>query len=402
MPITTYPLEPSDALPEALAYHGEEPNSQERKQRRRPGGRKRKRRPHIQQPVEAQNNNNIETQTEWQSDKPEATAPDNQAVPNTKQDIIVSPTGGIFAHTDVQSQVVRVQGVNNAVGRTRGRESSIQATAVTERATTTTTTTTMAPTTTSTTTTRSANKSYRRPYSVAKKEEAAARDNENASSSAASAADLKNLLKQSGGLSLSEILQQQNLSLDDLLKGKQKAIKALQNTAVPTQPTTTEETITTTQKSPRRLPPSSRRPQSTATTPSIREITQEQLTARRNMVNRFANFQRQTQLPTNQPQSQPQQQTTQPAPVYETRESAEVPMVTYLLPAKKVASTIPTITVEANPLDTYGNGTGSRRLPVLRTKPIKEVVSDCIMICGNVLNVKLMIFIFRFQVFGQI
>ncbi|XP_075154532.1 uncharacterized protein LOC142228100 isoform X2 [Haematobia irritans] len=39
---------------------------------------------------------------------------------------------------------------------------------------------------------------------------------------------LKNILKNSGGLSLSEILQQKNISLDDLLKGKQNALQALQ------------------------------------------------------------------------------------------------------------------------------------------------------------------------------
>lgn len=51
--------------------------------------------------------------------------------------------------------------------------------------------------------------------------------------------DLKNILKNSGGLSLSEILQQKNLSLDDLLKGKQNALLALQTTAVaPAQATT--------------------------------------------------------------------------------------------------------------------------------------------------------------------
>lgn len=43
--------------------------------------------------------------------------------------------------------------------------------------------------------------------------------------------NLKNILKNSGGLSLSEILQQKNLSLDDLLKGKQNALQALQTTA---------------------------------------------------------------------------------------------------------------------------------------------------------------------------
>ncbi|XP_055605648.1 uncharacterized protein LOC129753825 [Uranotaenia lowii] len=77
-----------------------------------------------------------------------------------------------------------------------------------------------------TTTQSSGYKSYRRPYSQAKRIE-----EESASSSAdsgrSSAAELKNLLKQSGGLSLSEILQQRNISLQDLLKGKQMALAAL-------------------------------------------------------------------------------------------------------------------------------------------------------------------------------
>lgn len=72
------------------------------------------------------------------------------------------------------------------------------------------------------------NKSYRKPYVVPKKEDINIESN-----GERSASDLKNLLKNSGGLSLSEILQKQNLSLDDLLKGKQKAFNVLQNTASP-------------------------------------------------------------------------------------------------------------------------------------------------------------------------
>lgn len=45
--------------------------------------------------------------------------------------------------------------------------------------------------------------------------------------------DLKAILKQSGGISLSELLQQRNLSLADLLKGEQHAISAL--TSIPEQ-----------------------------------------------------------------------------------------------------------------------------------------------------------------------
>lgn len=55
--------------------------------------------------------------------------------------------------------------------------------------------------------------------------------NENNPGNNRNSADLKNILKNSGGLSLSEILQQKNLSLDDLLKGKHNALQALQTTA---------------------------------------------------------------------------------------------------------------------------------------------------------------------------
>lgn len=70
---------------------------------------------------------------------------------------------------------------------------------------------------------------YRRPYSSAKKDDESRQPSVGVGGMP-SAAELKNLLKKNGGLSLSEILQQQNLSLDDLLKGKHTALKALQNT----------------------------------------------------------------------------------------------------------------------------------------------------------------------------
>ncbi|BFG02018.1 serine-rich adhesin for platelets [Drosophila madeirensis] len=81
----------------------------------------------------------------------------------------------------------------------------------------------------------SQSKAYRRPYGQSKKQE------QEAPASGAklqTSVDLKNILKNSGGLSLSEILQQKNLSLDDLLKGKQNALLALQTTAIapPSQP----------------------------------------------------------------------------------------------------------------------------------------------------------------------
>lgn len=92
-------------------------------------------------------------------------------------------------------------------------------------------------------------KSYRKPYSVAKKEEQLNQSSENGHSAAT---ELKNILKKSGGLSLSEILQQQNLSLDDLLKGKQTALYALQNTPTPPEPPGFENPIAT--KATRRIP----------------------------------------------------------------------------------------------------------------------------------------------------
>lgn len=58
--------------------------------------------------------------------------------------------------------------------------------------------------------------------------------------------DLKNILKHSGGLSLVEILQQKNISLDDLLKGKKNALLALQPTTGTTKPTTTTTPLAST------------------------------------------------------------------------------------------------------------------------------------------------------------
>ncbi|XP_055544924.1 uncharacterized protein LOC129730007 [Wyeomyia smithii] len=68
-------------------------------------------------------------------------------------------------------------------------------------------------------------KAYRKPYSQAKRvEDDGSSSSENGKNSSA---DLKALLKQSDGLSLSEILQQRNISLQDLIKGKQMALAAL-------------------------------------------------------------------------------------------------------------------------------------------------------------------------------
>ncbi|CAD7086849.1 unnamed protein product [Hermetia illucens] len=78
-------------------------------------------------------------------------------------------------------------------------------------------------------------KSYRKPYAQAKRQ-----DDTTSQTPPRSGTDLKDILKNSGGLSLSEILQQKNLSLDDLIKGKQNALLALQTPAAPTEEPTTK------------------------------------------------------------------------------------------------------------------------------------------------------------------
>lgn len=79
-------------------------------------------------------------------------------------------------------------------------------------------------------------------------------EDSNSSSSSSSidgTENLKTILKQSRKVSLSEILQQQNLSLDDLLKGKGNALKALINTvATPI----SDESFVSSVKPARRLP----------------------------------------------------------------------------------------------------------------------------------------------------
>lgn len=63
-------------------------------------------------------------------------------------------------------------------------------------------------------------KSYRKSYSAGRREQQNPVQQNNAQ-------DLKELLKQSGTLSLSEILQQKNLSLADFLQGKKTALSAI-------------------------------------------------------------------------------------------------------------------------------------------------------------------------------
>ncbi|XP_052902830.1 uncharacterized protein LOC128310270 [Anopheles moucheti] len=89
-------------------------------------------------------------------------------------------------------------------------------------------------------------KAYRKPYSQARRTEEPSSPGDAGGSGETgkvpvSATDLKALLKQSDGLSLSEILQQRNISLQDLIKGKQMALAAL--TQSPLDATTTMTTM---------------------------------------------------------------------------------------------------------------------------------------------------------------
>ncbi|XP_037037319.1 serine-rich adhesin for platelets isoform X1 [Bradysia coprophila] len=196
------------------------------------------------------------------------------------------------------------------------------------------------------------NKSYRKPYVVPKK------DDEKDGESPAS--DLKNLLKNSGGLSLSEILQKQNLSLDDLLKGKQNAFKVLQNTAAPA-PTENAES-----KGVRRIP-AIKRPFSTVA--SIEQV-DSNLPSPSNdnkQIKRIPNFIR-----------------ARPDAIEENKESA-VTLSKFMVPPSPTSNLNPatstkpsireTVTIAAN----VRGISAVRRLPASnvseKTKPIKEVVS---------------------------
>lgn len=72
-------------------------------------------------------------------------------------------------------------------------------------------------------------RSHRKRLPSLRGDQETASSDENAS--VGGAVNLKTILKQSSRVSLSEILQQQNLSLEDLLKGKGSALKALISTA---------------------------------------------------------------------------------------------------------------------------------------------------------------------------
>lgn len=182
-------------------------------------------------------------------------------------------------------------------------------------------------TTTEPTSTQRYNKSYRRPYSSARRTEEQ-KEPQSLSDNGDRSANLRSILKQTGGMSLSEILQQRNLSLDDLLKGKQTAIKALQNTAAPPL-----EPMIGGEKTMRRLP------------------AQSQSTSRRNAMNgssRTAN--NDNTAPTSRED--------------DSIDSGE------LSAEKKAVSTIPTFLADAS---TATNGKQGRSPP--SRKPIKEVVS---------------------------
>jgi len=173
------------------------------------------------------------------------------------------------------------------------------------------------------TTTLKNNKAYRRPYSVARRTEEL-KASQVQMQDAGKSANLRNILKQTGGMSLSEILQQQNLSLDDLLKGKQNAIRALQNTATP--PVESKETAK------RRLPAMS-------------------------------------QLNVNKPRRTFYNGTTRTPHLEPTARTPDDSSNEQVSTERKVVSTIPTFFADTSSTN------DDRRVPPGRVKPIKEVVS---------------------------
>lgn len=177
------------------------------------------------------------------------------------------------------------------------------------------------------------NKSYRRPYSSARRTEDP-KIAQPLSDNGDRSANLRSILKQTGGISLSEILQQKNLSLDDLLKGKQNAIKALQNTAAP--PLDSREN-TSNEKSMRRLP----------------SLTQSN--ARRGSANVLFRSTSPSKIDSNEE--------IQNSTGEENNESVDL-----LSAEKKSVSTIPTFLADTFATTKFG------RIPPSR-KPIKEVVS---------------------------
>lgn len=310
-------------------------------QRRRRLGRKRKRRPHS-----GDGDTNAANENDWKPSKDDGTQPSISVLVSashsyTERDASSITNSRETAKTDKSADNTRFKVENARISHEKDE------------------TKTPSPETSG----QNSKKFSRRPHSASKKEEAIKR-NDNAasdllaSSSAGNAASLKNLLKQSGGLSLSEILQQQNLSLDDLLKGKQTALKALQNTASPPQEPTA--TITT-----RRLPNLNK---SVLSTPQTKESSAS--VPRRNTFvpsSRIGGFKKP------QPTASVDL-STQPLSANVSRNWGPLHIID---PPKSLVSTIPTFTTEATNVTVSKSSyeSGVRRLPPSRLKPIKEVVS---------------------------
>lgn len=194
------------------------------------------------------------------------------------------------------------------------------------------------------TTTQRFNKSYRKPFVSSRRSEEQ-KSSEIQAIDNGRTANLRNILKQTGGLSLSEILQQQNLSLEDLLKGKQNAIKALQNTAAPP-PTDQKESGLS--KSSRRLP-------------SMTQL---------NVVKPRRNFFNGTTRVTNANKAEIGSTPTVSRQTDDFSDSTSNEMT-----ERRIASTIPTYFVEGpSATSKYSDESGVRRIPSTRGKIIKEVV----------------------------
>ncbi|KAJ6634973.1 hypothetical protein Bhyg_13555, partial [Pseudolycoriella hygida] len=192
--------------------------------------------------------------------------------------------------------------------------------------------------------------SYRKPYVVPKKDDG--------SNVGTSASDLKNLLKNSGGLSLSEILQKQNLSLDDLLKGKQNAYKVLQSTVAPTP---TEAT-----KGVRRIP-GVKRPASTVSAIEHPNVLQLEKANENQPTRRLPSFSR-----TKPDAASPDTEDTVPTiSIYNVKDEEETSAKSDNKPNIYETVTIANTNIRGS--------LGNRRLPASNTsekpKPIKEVVS---------------------------
>ncbi|XP_031636210.1 uncharacterized protein LOC116349081 [Contarinia nasturtii] len=198
--------------------------------------------------------------------------------------------------------------------------------------------------TTPTSSTQRFNKSYRKPFVSSRRNEDEKSNETQANDNNGRTTNLRNILKQTGGLSLSEILQQQNLSLEDLLKGKQNALKALQNTAPPPPPDPKDESDTA--KTTRRLP-------------SISQFSV--VKPRRNFFNGTTRMANSNRIDFSQP--------TPTADDVNENSSSESSSV-----ERRIASTIPTHLAEM-PASKYVEDSSGRRVPPIRGKFIKQVVS---------------------------